>query len=55
MEGWAQIITHWVVQDIGGSLQRTFEQLNRGQSRPYHVYKNYALCPRVMSSEPCPI
>lgn len=40
-EGWAQLITWWIVNDTGGELKRTFEKLNQNQSSPYLVFKKY--------------
>ena len=39
-EGWAQIMTWWIVNKVGGDLKDTFDKLNQRQSRPYHVYKD---------------
>ena len=39
-EGWAQILTWWIVNNIGGNLKDTFDKLNQRQSQPYHVYKD---------------
>ncbi|MEQ8192683.1 MAG: hypothetical protein ABRQ39_32255, partial [Candidatus Eremiobacterota bacterium] len=40
-EGWAQLITWWIVNHVGGELKRTFEKLNQNQSSPYLVFKKY--------------
>jgi len=40
-EGWAQLITYWVVKEIGGEIEQIFEELNRRQSFAYQVYKNF--------------
>ncbi len=40
-EGWAQLITWWVVDKVGGELKRTFDDLNNGQRAAYHVYKKF--------------
>ncbi|MEM5812036.1 MAG: hypothetical protein QXG91_04865 [Candidatus Aenigmatarchaeota archaeon] len=40
-EGWAQLITYWVVDEIGGKIKNVFEKLNRCQSSIYHVYRNF--------------
>lgn len=40
-EGWAQLITWWIVNNVGGELKRTFEKLNQNQSSPYLVFKKY--------------
>jgi hypothetical protein len=39
-EGWAQIISWWIVDEIGGGLKNTFEKLNQKQSSPYQVYND---------------
>ena len=38
-EGWAQLITYWVVDEIGGKIKDAFEKLNRSQSSAYRVYE----------------
>jgi len=38
-EGWAQLITWWIVNEIGGEMKNVFENLNKLQSQPYHVYE----------------
>ena len=40
-EGWAQLITWWIVNDLGGELKNTFLRLNMGQSYPYRVFKEF--------------
>jgi hypothetical protein len=40
-EGWAQLITWWVVDRVGGKLKYTFHELNKSQSAPYLVYKKF--------------
>ena len=40
-EGWAQLMTDWVAQTVGGDFKGVFEQLNRGQSSAYHVFKQF--------------
>jgi len=40
-EGWAQLITWWVAEEVGGDFKCTFEELNRSQSAPYRVYEKF--------------
>ena len=40
-EGWAQIITWWVVDEINGKINEVFEELNKHQSQPYRVYEEF--------------
>jgi hypothetical protein len=40
-EGWAQLITWWVVDKVGGELEYTFHELNKSQSAPYRVYEKF--------------
>jgi len=40
-EGWAQLITWWVGQGVGGTLLQTFEKLNESQPSPYCVFENF--------------
>ena len=40
-EGWAQLITWWIADQVGGSFRETFEKLNRNQSPPYHVFEQF--------------
>jgi hypothetical protein len=40
-EGWAQLITWWVVEKVGGEIDRTFHELNKSQSAPYRVYEKF--------------
>ena len=40
-EGWAQLITWWVADQVGGPFRETFEELNRGQSPPYRVFEQF--------------
>ena len=44
-EGWAQLITQWVADEISGGFARTFEELNRHQTPPYHTYKEFTKVP----------
>ena len=51
-EGWAQLITWWIADQVGGSFKNTFEELNRGQSAPYQVFEQFKDEPidKVMAS-----
>ena len=40
-EGWAQLITWWVVDEVGGNVKQVFEKLNRLQPHPYRVYEQF--------------
>jgi hypothetical protein len=40
-EGWAQLITWWVVEEIGGSIKDTFERINKMQSSKYKVFEQF--------------
>lgn len=40
-EGWAQLITWWVADEVGSPFKETFERLNQRQSRPYHVFEQF--------------
>ena len=40
-EGWAQLLTWWVADQVGGSFRSTFEKLNRNQSSPYRVFEDF--------------
>ncbi|HOM41543.1 MAG TPA: hypothetical protein P5320_02265 [Bacteroidales bacterium] len=40
-EGWAQLITWWVVDEISGEIKKVFDYLNKYQSSPYNIYKNF--------------
>jgi len=40
-EGWAQLITWWVVDEIGGEIKQVFEKLNGLQPHPYRVYDQF--------------
>lgn len=40
-EGWAQLITWWVAEDVGGSFKKTFERLNRSQPAVYRVFEKF--------------
>lgn len=51
-EGWAQLITWWIAEQVGGRFKDTFEKLNQGQSAPYHVFERFKNEPvdKVMAS-----
>lgn len=40
-EGWAQLITWWIVKEIGGEFETTFEKFNRYVSSPYKVFEKF--------------
>lgn len=40
-EGWAQLITWWVVEQVDGKIKEIFEELNTHQSHPYKVYEEF--------------
>ncbi len=44
-EGLAQLMTYWVAKEVGGEFKRTFDELNMGQSSPYHVFKQFKQFP----------
>ncbi len=51
-EGWAQLMTWWVADELGGPFKHTFEALNRHQSAPYRVFEQFKQEPvgKVMAS-----
>ena len=51
-EGWAQLITWWIAEQVGGPFRDTFEKLNQNQSSPYHVFEDFKDEPidKVMAS-----
>ena len=51
-EGWAQLMTWWVANQVGGQFKKTFEELNERQSSPYKVFEQFKGEPidRVMAS-----
>ncbi len=51
-EGWAQLITWWVADQVGGKFKDTFEKLNKNQPSPYRVFKKFKSKPidKVMAS-----
>ena len=51
-EGWAQLLTWWVADQVGGQFKQTFEELNERQSSPYKVFEQFKGEPidRVMAS-----
>lgn len=40
-EGWAQLITSWIADQVKGKFKCTFEKLNERQSWPYDVFKQF--------------
>jgi hypothetical protein len=40
-EGWAQLLTWWVVEDVGGRLKAVFEKLNGFQPPAYRVFERF--------------
>jgi len=40
-EGWAQLITYWVLDKIGGEIKDIFDDLSNHQSSPYKVYEKF--------------
>jgi len=40
-EGWAQLLTWWVVEDVGGRLKAVFEELNKLQPPAYKVFERF--------------
>jgi len=40
-EGWAQLITYWIVKEIGGDVETVFNELNRRQAYDYHIYEKF--------------
>ncbi|MCE2434668.1 MAG: hypothetical protein J4F29_17355 [Candidatus Latescibacteria bacterium] len=40
-EGWAQLMTYWIANQVGGEFKRTFEKLNRNQPPPYRVFEEF--------------
>ena len=40
-EGWAQLMTWWIAKQVGGKFMATFNELNRNQSPPYHVFRQF--------------
>ena len=51
-EGWAQLVTWWIADQVGGPFKETFERLNQNQSSPYHVFEQFEDEPidKVMNS-----
>ena len=51
-EGWAQLMTWWIADQVGGEFKQTFEKLNRNQSPPYRVFEQFKYEPidEVMAS-----
>lgn len=44
-EGWAQLLTWWMAEEVQGPFKETFDQLNQHQSSNYHVYKQFTQYP----------
>ena len=40
-EGWAQLMTYWIAEQVGGEFKRTFERLNSNQPPPYRVFEEF--------------
>lgn len=40
-EGWAQLITYWVVEEVGKKIKQIFEELNKHQPPLYSTYKEF--------------
>lgn len=40
-EGWAQLITWWVAEEVGGKIKEVFEELNKAQPSPYRVFEKF--------------
>ena len=40
-EGWAQLMTSWIAKQVGGEFMATFNDLNRTQAPPYHVFSEF--------------
>ncbi len=40
-EGWAQLMTWWIAKQVGGNFLDTFKELNKDQSPPYRVFKDF--------------
>ena len=40
-EGWAQLMTSWIAKQVGGGFMATFNDLNRTQAPPYHVFREF--------------
>ena len=51
-EGWAQLMTCWIAEQVGGKFKETFGALNRNQSPPYRVFEQFKDEPKdkVMAS-----
>lgn len=50
-EGWAQLITWWIAEQVEGAFKNTFEELNEWQSSPYRVFEQFKDEPRVKVME----
>lgn len=40
-EGWAQLMTWWIAEEVDGMFKDVFEELNKRQSSPYLVFKRF--------------
>ena len=51
-EGWAQLMTYWIAEQVGGEFKQTFEKLNSNQPPPYRVFEQFKDEPidKVMAS-----
>ncbi len=51
-EGWAQLITWWIADQVDREFRSTFEELNKCQPPPYRVFKQFKGEPidKVMAS-----
>ena len=51
-EGWAQLMTWWIANQVGGEFKQVFETLNKKQSPPYQIFKRFKSVPvdRVIAS-----
>ena len=51
-EGWAQLMTSWVADQVKGEFKQTFDDLNKRQSATYRVFEKYVREPqdKMMSS-----
>lgn len=51
-EGWAQLITWWIADQVDGVFKYTFEKLNKRQPPPYQAFKQFKGEPidKVMAS-----
>ncbi len=40
-EGWAQLLTYWVVDEVDRDIENTFKKLNTNQPAPYKIYEHF--------------